>query len=106
MTAAVRVLRCPSAHDLTDALLAQARDAARRDPGSVLWLVPHPRAGNDLRHRLTAAGTRGVCGLRILTFADLAQLALDTPATLSAAQRRLLAEEIAADLTARGELTH
>src|SRR5262249_14414976 len=77
-------------------------------PGSALLLAPHQRAVADLRIRLTASA-RAVCGLRLLTFAELAQLVLEDvqPAgTLSAAQRRLVVEETVADLVAQGELNH
>jgi hypothetical protein len=105
---AVRLLRCPSAVALSDALLSQALEACRLDPGGVLFLAPHPRAVADLRARL-AASTRGVCGLRLLTFAELAQRILEDAqrtGTLSAAQRRLLVEETVADLLSQGELQH
>jgi ATP-dependent helicase/nuclease subunit B len=107
MTATVHVHRGPSGPDLTDALLEQATGAARDDPGSVLWLAPTARAVDELRGRAARRG--GVCGLRWATFADLAEVVLlDQPPArlLSAAQRRLLVEEVVADLVGQGELNH
>jgi ATP-dependent helicase/DNAse subunit B len=56
------------------------------------------------------AQSGGVCGLQLLTFADLAEQILESEIRssrpLSAAQRRLLVEDMVADLADRGELAH
>src|SRR4051812_37581075 len=101
MTAAVHFLTAPAGPDLTDDLLAHARAAAHADPGSVLWLGPSARALDDLRRRLAR---HGFVGVRWSTFADLAGLVLEdqpAPRLLSSAQRRLIVEEVVADLAAR-----
>src|ERR1700733_13275506 len=108
MAATLPLLVGPPGSGMTSPLLAHARAQVRRDPGSVLWLAPNHRALAVLRLRLGGAG--GVCGLRLLTFAALAGEVLadegPTSRALSAAQQRLFVEEIVADLSARGELTH
>ncbi len=108
MPANVHLLLGPAGSGKTAALLAHARSRLRRDPGCVLWLAPTRRAIEELRGRIAQTG--GMCGLRLLTFADLAEQILEGEETssrlLSSAQRRLLVEEMVSDLADRRELAH
>jgi ATP-dependent helicase/DNAse subunit B len=107
MTATVHLLVGPAGSGKTATLIERARAVLRLDPGAVLWLAPTHRALGELRSRLVGAG--GACGLRLRTFADLAADVLDgerPTRPLSAAQQRLLVEELVSDLAARGRLVH
>ena len=108
MTATLHLLLGPAGSGKTAALLRAHRDVLRRDLGGVLWLGPTQRAIDELRSRMARTG--GMCGLRLLTFAELAakvhQADGQASKAMSGAQRRLVVEEVVADLSARGELVH
>ncbi len=107
MTASFHLVAGPAGSGKTQRLIARAREDLRRDPGSVLWLAPTRRALAGARARFLGQG--GAAGLRLRTFAELALeiLADEGPGWVpSAAQRRLLVEEVVAELHAHGELKH
>jgi ATP-dependent helicase/DNAse subunit B len=109
MAATVHVLCGPAGSGKTEALLARFRARCRLAPGTALWLGPTRRAVDALRERLL--GGPGVClTVHLLTFQDFAEALIraNDPAArpLSDAQRRLLTDEIVADLHSHGELSH
>jgi ATP-dependent helicase/DNAse subunit B len=108
MPANVHVLVGPAGCGKTTALLARLRELLRRDLGGALWLSPTRRALDDLRGRIVSTG--GACGLQVQTFSDVAGRIIAANGSLSrpisAAQRRLLVEELVSDLAERGELPH
>jgi ATP-dependent helicase/DNAse subunit B len=110
MAAAVRVLCGPAGSGKTQRLIERYQSAVRSDPlGAALWLGPTHRAVEAGRPRLYA-GLGGCVGARALTFQDFADelVRVNDPAArpLSHVQRRLLAEDIVAELHARGRLSH
>src|SRR5262249_40928251 len=76
-------------------------------PGTALWLAPTRRAVEAVRRSLLGEAS-ALFGLRLATFSDLITALVEAgsaPATaLSDVQRRLLLEDLVADLQQRGEL--
>jgi ATP-dependent helicase/DNAse subunit B len=109
MAATVHLLCGPAGSGKTETLLERFRSRCRRAPGTALWLGPTRRAVDALRERLLRGP--GVCfAPHLLTFQDFADALVraNDPAArpLSDAQRRLLTDDIVADLHLRGELSH
>jgi ATP-dependent helicase/nuclease subunit B len=109
MPAAVHVLCGPAASGKTQCLLERYRAAVREAPGSALWLAPTRRAAEALRP-LLAAGGRALLAPNVFTLQDFAEelIRCHDPAArpLSHPQRRLLADDLVADLHAEGKLAH
>src|SRR5262249_12813939 len=108
MAATVRVVCGPAGSGKTERLLERCRAAAREGVGTALWLGPTRRAVDAVRGRLPRGG--GVLAPHLLTFQDFADavVSANDPAArpLSAAQRRLLADDLVTELHQRGELPH
>lgn len=108
MPAVVRVLCGPARSGKTQRLLDRYRTLAREAPGAVLWLAPTRRALEGVRRQLAETG--GGLTANLFTFQDFAdEIVRCNDATvrpLSHLQRRLLAEELVAELHARGQLGH
>jgi ATP-dependent helicase/DNAse subunit B len=109
MTAAVRVLCGPAGSGKTQRLLMRYQELARSAPGAALWLVP-TRRGAEQVSDLFLSVLGGYCGPAPRTFAEWAAdvIRANDPAArlLSAAQRRLLLDELIARLDAEGELAY
>jgi ATP-dependent helicase/DNAse subunit B len=108
MPAAVHVLCGPAASGKTQPLLERYRAAVRGAPGSALWLGPTRRAVEAVRLRLAEVG--GLLAPNLFTFQDFADEIIrvnDAAARpLSHLQRRLLADDIVAELHAQKQLPH
>jgi ATP-dependent helicase/DNAse subunit B len=103
----VHILCGPPRSGKTERMLGQFRTRFTVAPESVLWLAPTVRAVEAIRGRLPVAdGVRAP----LHTFHEMLQsiIKANAPATrlLTAAQRRLLAEELVAALSTRGRLAH
>jgi ATP-dependent helicase/DNAse subunit B len=109
MPAAVHLLCGPAASGKTRHLLDRYQEVSRVAPGSALWLGPSRRALEAVRQRLADRG-EGLLAPNLFTFQDFADELVrcnDPDARpLSHAQRRLLADDLVADLHARGQLSH
>jgi ATP-dependent helicase/nuclease subunit B len=107
MSATVHILCGPAWAGASARLLERYR-AAACDPGAALWLGPTRRAVETVRESLLD----GPCLLapQLYTFQDFADeiVRANDPAArpLSDVQRRLLADDIVADLQRRKELSH
>ena len=109
MAAAVHVLCGPAWAGKTRRLLERYRACLADAPGGALWLGPTVRAVEALRERLLQE-TPALCCPRLTTFHDVLQeiVRVNDPEArpLTAAQRRLLAEEVVAELAGGGRLSH
>src|SRR4051794_6285591 len=101
------IITGPAGSGKTAHLIERFRTLVRAQPGSVWWLVPSPGAAEPLRERLLDAG--GLFGFRVGPFADLVKEILVRGQVrgrlLAATPRRLLLEEIVADLRDEGQLS-
>jgi ATP-dependent helicase/DNAse subunit B len=109
MTATVRIVCGPAGSGKTQYLLERYARVARSGIGTALWLGPTHRSVEALRERL--AGCAGpILAPHLLTFQDFAEeiIRVNDPAArpLSDVQRRLVADDLVAQLHARGELSH
>ncbi len=109
MAAAVRVLCGPAGAGKTRRLIERYRACLADRPGGALWLGPTVRAIEALRERLLEESA-ALCCPRLYTFHDVLQeiVRVNDPEArpLTAVQRRLLAEDVAADLSGGGRLAH
>ena len=109
MAAAVRILCGPAWAGKTQRLLERYRVCLADRPGSALWLGPTVRSVEALRERLLEE-TAALCCPRLTTFHDVLQeiVRVNDPEArpLTAVQRRLLAEDMAAELSGGGRLAH
>jgi ATP-dependent helicase/nuclease subunit B len=110
MPATVHVLCGPSLSGKTQRLMERFQDAVQRgQPGAAAWIVPNYRAIEAIRRRLFAEREAG-WGHPLYTFQDFADeiVRCNDPRArpLSHAQRRLLADDIVAELHRRGGLGH
>jgi ATP-dependent helicase/DNAse subunit B len=109
MPATVHVLCGPAGSGKTHRLLEQYRRALGRGIGAALWLGPTQRYVEALRPRLLSSPA-GCLAPNLLTFQDFAEevIRVNDPAArpLTHLHRRLLAEDIVADLHTRGQLPH
>jgi ATP-dependent helicase/DNAse subunit B len=109
MPAVVHVLCGPAASGKSQRLLERYRAAARSVPGSALWLGPTRRAVEAVRQRL-AEGRSGLLASNLFTLQDFAEEIIrgndPTARPLSHLQRRLLADDIVAELHAQKLLPH
>jgi ATP-dependent helicase/nuclease subunit B len=107
MKATLHVVCGPARSGKTARLLGEFVRRTRADPGTTLWLVPTRRAADDFRERLRGQA-RGLCGFYLRTFEDLVAALVEAndpkARPLAGVQRRLLVEEVLADLRRRGEL--
>ncbi len=105
----VCLLAGPAGSGKTAALLDVFRARTRAAPGTTLWLAPTHRAAYAARERLLE-GASALCGFRLCTFPDLVGdvLRANDPLarSLSDVQRRLLLDDVVANLHERGELSH
>jgi ATP-dependent helicase/DNAse subunit B len=108
MPASVHLVCGPAGSDTTRRLLARYRAATRSDPGAALWLGPTHRSVETLRERLL---DEGAClAPQLFPFQDFVEelIRVNDPGArpLSNVQRRLLADNLVAELHARKELSH
>lgn len=107
MSATVHILCGPAGSGKTARLLERYR-AAATGLGAALWLGPTHRAVEAVRESLL--GGPALLAPRLFTFQDFAEevIRANDPAArpLSDVQRRLLADDLVADLHRRGELSH
>ncbi|HKB38873.1 MAG TPA: UvrD-helicase domain-containing protein, partial [Gemmataceae bacterium] len=111
VTATVHILTGPAGSGKTTQLLARCRSASARGPGSVLWLAPTLRRADEVRGLLAATGEKTPClSPFVLTFQDLADELVAThdpdARPLSRVQRRLLLDEVIAELHDQGRLRY
>ncbi len=109
MPAAVHVLCGPARAGKTQRMVERFQARLADAPGSVLWLGPTVRAVEALRGRLREATAE--LGLPLLhTFQEVLEkiVRANDPAArpLTAVQRRLLTEDLVADLADGGDLPH
>jgi ATP-dependent helicase/DNAse subunit B len=109
MTAVVRILCGPAGSGKTGRLAERYRERVRSEFGTALWLGPTHRAVEALRPRLLD-GLPGCLAPHLFTFQDFAEevIRVNDPSArpLSHLQRRLLADDLVAELHARGQLSH
>src|SRR5438045_3017977 len=109
MVATVHILASPAGSGKTERLLARCREASARRPASVLWLAPTLRRADQVRG-LLADEKSGCLSPFVLTFQDFADdlvAANDAEARpLSRVQRRLLLDEVIAELHDLGRLSY
>jgi ATP-dependent helicase/nuclease subunit B len=107
MSATVHILCGPVGSSQTTRLLERYR-AAASELGTALWLGPTRRAVEEVREALVAGPA--LLAPHLLTFQDFAEelIRVNDPAArpLSDVQRRLLADDLVAELHRRKELTH
>lgn len=107
MTAKVRLICGPAGSGKTALLRSRYRDAAQASIGTALWLGPTRRAVEAVRAQMASGVLLAPQMLTFQDFADVVVHANDPDAQpLSDAQRRLLVDDIVADLHQRGELSH
>src|SRR5438045_3506877 len=109
MVATVHILASPAGSGKTGQLLARCREASARGPASVLWLAPTLRRAEQVRSLLTdeKAGCLSPFVLTFQDFADDLVAANDAAARpLSRVQRRLLLDEVIAELHDLGRLSY
>src|SRR5262245_13535263 len=108
MTATVHILGSPAGSGKTTHLLARCRAASARGAGAVLWLAPTLRRAEHVRGLLTAEAD--CLSPFVLTFQDFADdlVAVNDPDArpLSRVQRRLLLDEVIAELHNQGHLPY
>jgi ATP-dependent helicase/DNAse subunit B len=109
MTAAVHVLCGPAGAGKTRRLIERFLEVAQSEPGAALWLGSTRRNIEALRQQLLLPGDACLAP-QIFTLSDFVAEVIqhnDSAARpLSEVQRRLLTEDVVADLHARGELAH
>jgi len=109
MPARVRILCGPAGSGKTSRLLERYASAVRSHPGGALWLGPSQRSVEALRPRLMS-GLGGCLAPGLFTFQDFVEevIRVNDPSArpLSNLQRRLLANELVAQLHTRGALSH
>ncbi len=109
MTTNVQLLCGPAGSGKTSRLLERCAAVAASAPGAALWLAPTRRAADAVRERLLDFAP-DLLGSRLLTFEDLAEdlIRVNDPLArpLSNVQRRLLGDDIVAELHRTGELSH
>src|SRR5262245_30302121 len=109
MHAAVHVLCGPATSGKTQRLLERYRASVRQAPGSALWLAPSRPSAGALRP-LLAARAHALLAPNTFPLHDFTEelFRRDDPAArpLSHPQRRLLADDLVADLHAEGKLAH
>ncbi|HVS38580.1 MAG TPA: PD-(D/E)XK nuclease family protein [Gemmataceae bacterium] len=109
MAAAVHLLCGPAGSGKTRRMVERYRACLADRPGSALWLAPTLRAVEALRERLLAESP-ALCCPRLHTFQDMLEeiIRVNDPEArlLTAVQRRLLAEDAAAELSGGGRLAH
>ncbi len=107
MSATVHILCGPAGSGKTSRLLERYR-AAAAVPGSALWLGPTRRAVEAIRETLLDGPA--LLAPHLFTFQDFAEEVVrandPTARPLSDVQRRLLADDLIADLHRRKELSH
>ena len=120
MAATVHIVCGPASAGKTLALLRRCRSAAGGAAETVLWLAPTLHRAEEVRVLLCTAEAeepagvgqrrRGCISPLVSTFQDFADevVAANDPGTrpLSRVQRRLLVDEVVADLHGRGGLAH
>ena len=108
MTAAVTILCGPAATGKTAHLLARFCTVSSATTGAALWLGPTHRAVEAVREQVLSHSA--LLGSHLLTFQDFVEeiICWNDPRArpLSQVQRRLLAEDLLADLHRRGDLSH
>lgn len=106
MPATVHVLTGPAGAGKTARLLERFRVIQAEAFDTALWIAPSRRAADALRHNMAACGF----ALPIFPFQDFVEeiIRVNDPQArpLSDVQRRLLAEELVADLHADKKLSH
>lgn len=109
MAARVRLLCGPTGSGKTEQLLDLFRQRTRSQPGSALWLGPTHRAIDSIRSQLLRDSS-SLVGPRLYAFAEFFDelIRCNDPSLrpLSAVQQRLLLEETASRLAARGRLSY
>jgi ATP-dependent helicase/DNAse subunit B len=109
MGATIHLFASPAGSGKTTQLLARCRAASARGPASVLWLAPTLRRAEQVRD-LLADEVAGCLSPFVLTFQDFADdlvAANDAEARpLSRVQRRLLLDEVIAELHDLGRLPY
>jgi ATP-dependent helicase/DNAse subunit B len=109
MTATVHILCGPAGSGKTQRLMERYRSVCRQALGAALWLGPTQRNIEALRPRLFA-GLSGCLAPNVFTFQDFAEEIIrgNDPSArpLSHVQRRLLADDLLAELHAQGQLSH
>jgi ATP-dependent helicase/DNAse subunit B len=109
MTASVHLVCGPAGSGKTSRLLLRYRSVARSMVGGALWVAPTRRAAEEIRPRLVEED-KPLLAATVFTFQDLAEevIRVNDPAArpLTNVQRRLLADDIVADLHAGGQLSH
>jgi ATP-dependent helicase/nuclease subunit B len=109
MTAAVYILSGPAGSGKTGRLIERCRSVNRAAFAAALWFVPTRRQAQALRERLVANDCGGV-GLRLLTFEDFAAEVIrahdPVARPLANVQRRLLVDDLVAELHQRKQLAH
>jgi ATP-dependent helicase/DNAse subunit B len=107
--AKVHLLCGPAGSGKTGQLLERWRTATRSAPGQVLWLGPNQRTVEGLRQTAARDLADGFA-LHLFTFQEFVEeiIRVNDPAArpLSNVQRRLLADDLVAQLHARGQLPH
>src|SRR5947207_4616817 len=109
MTAAVYVLCGPSRSGKTQRLLERFGSIAASTIGTALWLGPNRRTVEDLKERLRA---NHPCALtpNVRTFQEFAEQIIrvndPTARPLSDVQRRLLLDDLVAELHRGNQLSH
>ncbi|HEV3259373.1 MAG TPA: PD-(D/E)XK nuclease family protein [Gemmataceae bacterium] len=109
MPAIVRIVCGPAGSGKTTRLLERYRSVVAASVGGALWLGPTHRSVEALRLRLMN-GLTGCLAPNLFTFQDFAEevIRVNDPSArpLSNLQRRLLANELVAQLHNRGALSH
>ena len=109
MTAAVHVISGPAHSGKTRRLLERFRALAGASIGAALWIAPTRRKVEVLRQHLLEDRS-GCLAPHLFTFQDFAEeiIRVNDPAArpLSDLQRRLLADDLVAELHTRKQLSH
>lgn len=109
MTAAVFILCGPSGSGKTRRLLDRFRSLAATSAGAALWLGPNRRTIDALRERLLADGPSHLA-LNLCTLQEVAEqiIGVNDPAAqpLTHVQRRLLLDDLVAELHQGNHLSH
>jgi ATP-dependent helicase/nuclease subunit B len=105
----VHIICGPAGSGKTDRLLQRYRQVARAQLGAALWLAPTIRAAEALRVRLLESAP-ALLMPRLMTFQDFVEeiIRCNDPAArpLTHVQRRLLADDLVAELFRQGQLSH
>jgi ATP-dependent helicase/DNAse subunit B len=109
MTASLHLLCGPAGTGKTNRLLQRYREVARSGIGTALWLGPTRRSVEALRGRLLGE-LPGLLAPQLFTFQDFAEEIIrvndPTARPLSDLQRRLLVDDLVAELHAGRQLSH